>query len=129
MKTKNTSRFSQFIQDQYDMEVQGEYHKAASRPITITFTADDACMFAAIAKRFGKSTSTFGGEVFQPAVMEMFQALSPEDRVAVATETDIELTRYLKSKGITTTNDEGAAESLVWRRYAEVLNKNDQEKK
>jgi hypothetical protein len=61
--------------------------------------------------------------------MEMFQALSPEDRVAVATETDIELTRYLKSKGITTTNDEGAAESLVWRRYAEVLNKNDQEKK
>ena len=55
MKTKTTSRFSQFIQDQYDMEVQGEYHKAASRPITITFTADDACMFAAIAKRFGKS--------------------------------------------------------------------------
>lgn len=111
------------------MENMSEYQEASTRSITITFSAENACMFAAIAKRFGKSTSAFGGDVFEPAVQEMFQALDPQDRMTVATESDVELTRYLKSKGITSTDSEGGEESMTWRRYAAVLNRVDQEQK
>jgi len=121
------SRYAKFIQEQYELEAESEYREAATRSITITLTADKACMFAAIAKRFGKSTAAFGAEVFEPAVQEMFNALTPEDRVAVATDTDLELTRYLSSKGITITNDEGGSESLTWRRFAQFLNQREQE--
>ena len=120
------SRYAQFIEDQYQLEAESEYREAATRSITLTFSADKACMFAAIAKRFGKSTAAFGAEVFEPAVQEMFNALSPEDRVTVATDTDQELTRYLTSKGITITNDEGGHESLTWRRFAQFLNEREQ---
>jgi hypothetical protein len=129
MKVNNTSQFYQFIKDQYAMENMSEYQEASTRSITITFSAENACMFAAIAKRFGKSTSAFGGDVFEPAVQEMFQALDPQDRMTVATESDVELTRYLKSKGITSTDSEGGEESMTWRRYAAVLNRVDQEQK
>lgn len=128
MKNTEKSRFAQFIQDQYRLEIEEEYREQTTRTITVTFTADKACMFAAIAKRFGKSVSAFGGEVFEPAVIEMFLALSPEDRLAVATETDLELTRYLESKGIKRTNDEGGNESLTWRRYAQICNQHDAER-
>jgi hypothetical protein len=121
------SPFAKFIDSQYEKEAMTDYHEVSTRTVTLTFSAERACMFGAIAKRFGSTVSAFGGEVFEPAVNQMFLALTPEDRIAVATETDLELTRYLASKGITSTNDEGGSESLTWRRYADVCNRIDAE--
>jgi len=121
VKNTEKSRYAQFIEEQYRSEIEEEYREQTTRTITVTFTADKACMFAAIAKRFGKSVSAFGGELFEPAVNEMFLALSPEDRLTVGQETDLELDRYLSSKGITRT-DETGEKPKTWTRYAEICN-------
>lgn len=121
------SRAAALIEKLYEEELMHEVREASYRTVTFTFSADDACMFAAIAKRFGKSTSAFGAEVFEPMVMELFQALTPEDRLSVGKETDIELDRYLKSKGVTT-KDETGGTPQVWTRFAEVLNQRQKEK-
>lgn len=123
--TKN--RFASLIEGLYQMEVENEYRESSTRTVTVTFTAENACMFAAIAKRFGKSTSSFGADVFEPIVMELFQALSPEDRVSVGKDTDAELHRYLQSKGITST--ENGETPQTWARYAEFLNQREKEAK
>ena len=121
------SPFANFIDSQYEKEAMTDYHESITRTVTLTFSADRACMFGAIAKRFSSTVSAFGGEVFEPAVNQMFLALTPEDRIAVATETDLELTRYLASKGITSSSGGGGSESLIWRRYAESCNRIDAE--
>jgi len=126
MEKHENSRFAQFIEEQYRLEVENEYREETTRTVTLTFSADRACMFAAIAKRFGKSVSAFGGEVFEPAVDEMFLALSPEDRLSVGKETDLELSRYLTAKGITSVDENGETPA-TWARYAQFCNQVDAE--
>ena len=128
MKNTEKSRYAQFIEDQYRLEIEDEYREQTTRTISVTFSADQACMFAAIAKRFGKSVSAFGGELFEPAVNELFWALSPEDRLTVGQETDQELDRYLTSKGITRTDETGETPK-TWTRYAQICNQREAERK
>ncbi|MNG16071.1 hypothetical protein D3C84_999520 [compost metagenome] len=64
--------------------------------------------------------------MFEPAVNEMFLALSPEDRLTVGKETDQELSRYLTSKGITSVDENGETPS-TWTRYAQLCNQIDAE--
>lgn len=127
MATKKLkSRASALIEKLYEDEAMNEARESSYRTVTFTFDAEYACMFASIAKRFGKSTSAFGSEVFEPMVFEMFQALDPADRLSVGKDTDVELDRYLQSKGMRSTDETGGAPK-TWERTAEHLNQREQE--
>ena len=124
MKKKTTSAPMRHIEHLYEMEASRDYFEATERTVTFNFPAQDACMLAAIAKRFGKSTAAFGGEVFADHVRELFIALSPEDRRAVAAEADAEQTRYELSKGIENTTN-GTPGCHHWAGYADICERVD----
>jgi hypothetical protein len=86
-------------------------------------------MLAAIAKRFGRSTAAFGGELFAEHVRELFLALTPEDRRACAAEADAEQTRYEESKGIKTTGTNGEPGCHHWKGYADICDRVEGEAK
>ncbi|MNE33692.1 hypothetical protein D3C80_1273780 [compost metagenome] len=95
------SPFVDFIHEQYQIEAENEHREAMYRTVTLNFSAEDACMLAAIAKRFGKSTAAFGGDVYAGTVHQLFVGLSQEDRESLAVEADAEYVRYAESKGVT----------------------------
>jgi len=95
------SPFVDFIHEQYQIELENEHREAMYRTVTLNFSAEDACMLAALAKRFGKSTAAFGGEVYAGSVHQLFCGLTPEDRQSLAAEADAEYVRYAESKGVT----------------------------
>lgn len=120
------SPYFRFIEEQYQMEIEDEHRESMQRTVSFNFPAEDACMLAAIAKRFGKSTAALGGELYADSVRQLFCALSAEDRQRLAAEADAELTRYAESKGITcTTNGEPGYQH--WRMYAGLCDKVDAE--
>lgn len=87
-------------------------------------------MFAAIAKRFGRSTAAFGGEVFSCHVRDLFISLSSEDRRKLAIEADSENGRYLESKGFTSIDADGNLQSpdfKIWQSYADICDRVDAE--
>jgi len=116
------------IEDLYESEIHDQHREATMRTVSFNFPAEDACMLAAIAKRFGRSTAAFGGELFAEHVRELFLALTPEDRRACAAEADAEQTRYEESKGVkTTTNGEPGCHH--WKGYADICDRVDGEPK
>ena len=118
MPTKKTqSPYISYIEDLYRMEIEDEHREAMQRTVTFNFPAEDACMLAAIAKRFGKSTAAFGGELYADSVRQLFIALSPEDQRRLAAEADAELTRYAETKGVT--YNEGAG-SRHWQVLTDI---------
>lgn len=118
MSSKKTqSPYITYVEDLYRMEIEDEHREAMQRTVTFNFPAEDACMLAAIAKRFGKSTAAFGGELYAESVRQLFIALSPEDQRRLAAEADAELTRYAETKGVT--YNEGAG-SRHWQIVADV---------
>lgn len=119
------SPFIRYIQDLYQHEAEDSYRESTMRTVTFNFPAADACMLASIAKRFGKSTAAFGGDLFAEHVRELFIALSPEDRKSLAVEADAELTRYEESKGVKTYIDGQPTGANHWRRYADLCNEVD----
>lgn len=125
-KKNNPSPFFRFIEDLYEQEQMAEYHEVCQRTVTFNFPAEDACMFAAIAKRFGRSTAAFGGDVFAEHVRELFIALSPEDRRKLAFEADSEHSRYLESKGFTSSDADGNPQPPGfnhWQHYADICDR------
>ncbi len=111
------------IEDLYRMEMEDELRVHETRAVTFNFTADDASMFAAIAKRFGKSTAAFGGEVFGDYVRLLFIALGSEDRHKLAAEADADVAKYLQGKGITVERS-GYSQ---WAGYAALCDKHEKE--
>lgn len=126
MTKKKTAQspFVRHIEELYQMEIEDEYRSEAQRTVSFSFPAEDACMLAAIAKRFGKSTAAFGGELFAEHVRELFIALSPEDRHQLGAEADAECIRYLDSKGIKRQYF-GDDHKGQWARYADLCDKVD----
>lgn len=128
-KSKQTpSPFIRHIEELYQMEIEDEYRTDVQRTVSFNFPAEDACMLAAIAKRFGRSTAAFGGELFAQHVRELFIALTPADRRNLAAEADAECVAYLESKGIKRTfpdHDNGG----TWARYALLCDKVEAEGK
>ena len=106
------------------MEIEDDYREQMQRTVTFNFPAEDACMLAAIAKRFGKSPAAFGGELFAEHVRELFIALSPDDRRQLAVEADAELTSYAETKGISY-NSDGKSGSAKWQSYADICERSD----
>lgn len=124
------SRFVRHINDLYEAEASEAMRDSLIKPVTLNFPVADACMLAAIAKRFGQSTASFGGELFADHVRELFFALTPADRRELAVEADTEQQRFIESKG----NKRGDlvldANSQVllpnsWQRHADFLDKKD----
>lgn len=115
------SKYIEYIEDQYRMEIEYEHRDSMQKTVSFNFPAEDACMLAAIAKRFGKSTAAFGGELYASTVRELFIGLGPEDREALAVEADAEVTRYADSKGISITSNDGEGANH-WRTYARICN-------
>lgn len=126
MKKPTTSAPMRHIEQLYEMEASRDCFEATERTVTFNFPAADACMLAAIAKRFGKSTAAFGGELFAEDVRQLFIALTPEDRRKLAAEADAEQTRYQESKGISHTDAEGRPVPCnQWNRYADICDEVD----
>jgi len=121
-KKATPSPFMRHIEELYQMEIEDDYREQMQRTVTFNFPAEDACMLAAIAKRFGKSTAAFGGELFAEHVRELFIALSPDDRRQLAVEADAELTRYAETKGITYASDSAPTK---WQSYADICERSD----
>lgn len=128
-KTPTKSPFMRHIEELYEDEVHAEFREATMRTVSFNFPAEDACMLAAIAKRFGRSTAAFGGELFAQHVRELFLALTPEDRRACAAEADAEQTRYEESKGIKTTSINGEPGCHHWKGYADICDRVEGEAK
>lgn len=121
MKKPTTSAPMRHIEQLYEMEASRDYFEATERTVTFNFPAADACMLVAIAKRFGKSTAAFGGELFAEDVRQLFCALTPEDRRKLAAEADAEQTRYEESKGVLLTDFDGnRTPRNQWERYADI---------
>lgn len=121
MKKPTTSAAMRHIEELYAMEASRDYFEATERTVTFNFPAADACMLAAIAKRFGKSTAAFGGELFAEHVRQLFIALTPEDRRKLAADADAEQARYELSKGITHEDADGNPFACrQWASYADI---------
>lgn len=128
MKKKTTSAPMRHIEHLYEMEASRDYFEATERTVTFNFPASDACMLAAIAKRFGKSTAAFGGELFAEDVRQLFIALTPDDRRKLAVEADAEQTRYEESKGVTNTDADGNPVACgQWQSYARICDEAEAE--
>lgn len=119
---KAKSPYITHIEDLYRMEIEDEHREAMQRTVTFNFPAEDACMLAAIAKRFGKSTAAFGGELYAESVRQLFIALSAEDRRQLSAEADAEYVRYAESKGVTVTWG-GDDQRGLWSRYADLCDR------
>ena len=121
----NQGHYVDFIKELYQMEIEDEHRAIMQRTVSFNFSAADACMLAAIAKRFGQSTAAFGGELYAGSVPQLFVALTPEDRRQLSIDADAEFTRYAESKGITITPDGQA--SRRWQSYADICDRVDAE--
>ena len=126
MKKQTSSAPMRHIERLYEMENSNEYYAATERTVTFNFPAADACMLAAIAKRFGKSTASFGGELFAEDVRQLFIALTPEDRRKLAIEADAEQTRYEESKGVNRDIQGNPVPCTQWQGYADICDKHEQ---
>ena len=105
-----------------------EHYESKFKTVTFNFPVEDACMLSAIAKRFGRSNASFGGEVFADGVRMLFLALSSEDRRKLAAEADAEVNAYLESKGWSSTDESGKSVSpnrSHWGRYADICEEVD----
>ena len=127
-KAATQSPYFTLIQDLYEQEAMSEHYESRERGITFNFPAEDHSMFAAIARRFGRSTAAFGGEVFAEHVRELFIALTPADRHQLAAEADAECLQYLETKGIKSSWSSGNRKGQ-WALYAELCDKVDEEGK
>lgn len=126
MKKKTTSAPMRHIEHLYEMEASRDYYEATERTVTFNFPAADACMLAAIAKRFGKSTAAFGGELFAEDVRQLFIALTPDDRRKLALEADAEQTRYEESKvGPRLDLDGNPSPCNQWQHYADICDEQE----
>lgn len=120
------SRFVRHIEDLYEAEASDAMRESFIKPVTLNFPAADACMLAAIAKRFGQSTASFGGELFASHVRELFLALTPGDRHQLAAEADSEQQRFIEGKGVRFTDANGEAVLCSeWQRYADLCDKQE----
>jgi hypothetical protein len=126
MKKQTLSAPTRHIEHLYEMEASRDYYEATERTVTFNFPAADACMLAAIAKRFGKSTAAFGGELFAEDVRQLFIALTPDDRRKLALEADAEQTRYEESKvGPRLDLDGNPSPCNQWQRYADICDEQE----
>lgn len=126
MKKQTLSAPMRHIEHLYEMEASRDYYEATERTVTFNFPAADACMLAAIAKRFGKSTAAFGGELFAEDVRQLFIALTPDDRRKLALEADAEQTRYEESKvGPRLDLDGNPSPCNQWQRYADICDEQE----
>ena len=123
---KSKSPYIGFIEDLYRVEIEDEHREAMQRTVTFNFPAEDACMLAAIAKRFGKSTAAFGGELYADSVRQLFIALSPDDQRRLAAEADAEYVRFAETKGVTVSWI-GDDQRGFWSRCADVCVEHDKE--
>lgn len=103
----------------------GEHHESRFKTVTFNFPVEDASMLSAIAKRFGRSNASFGGEVFSDGVRMLFLALSSEDRRKLAAEADAETRSFLESKGWKVTDHAGNHADGRWSRYAAICDEVD----
>lgn len=126
MKKQTPSAPMRHIEHLYEMEASRDYYEATERTVTFNFPAADACMLAAIAKRFGKSTAAFGGELFAEDVRQLFIALTPDDRRKLALEADAEQTRYEESKvGPRLDLDGNPSPCNQWQHYADICDEQE----
>lgn len=126
MKKQTLSAATRHIEHLYEMEASRDYYEATERTVTFNFPAADACMLAAIAKRFGKSTAAFGGELFAEHVRQLFIALTPDDRRKLAVEADAEQLRYEQSKGVSSVDESGNPIGFnQWASYADICDEQE----
>lgn len=127
-KAATPSPYATIIQDLYEQEAMADHYESRERGITFNFPAEDHSMFAAIARRFGRSTAAFGGEVFAEHVRTLFISMSPADRRRLAVEADADHSAYLESKGYTSHDADGnpvAVGGNRWQRYADICDEVD----
>lgn len=86
--------------EMYDHESEKDFRDSTRKMLSISLGANQASMLRAISERFGKSLSSFAGEILHDAIEETFLFLSQEDKDALALKADTETTQFLKSKCI-----------------------------
>lgn len=113
---------SKIIADFYESEKNGGYEEAMDTKITVRLNASSASLFSAIAARFNTTRFDLVQEVLDSAAKDMFEALTPEDRLAIAEAADKETTELLTKNGVTSMISAGWAgtfegEDATWRNY------------
>lgn len=88
------------INDFYQQEAEDSMHEATNKMLSIAVPIDEAAMLKAIAERFGRSLSSFAGEMLTDLTKEAFLFLSPTDKELLAVKADREVEEYLRKKDI-----------------------------
>lgn len=75
-------------------------YQQRTKTLSIIADVDTGSMLRAIADRFNDSVSSLGGEILHDAVMEMFLALSDEDKKALSAKADALSRAEYEKRGI-----------------------------
>lgn len=113
---------SKIIADFYESEKNGAFEEAMDTKITVRLNASSASLFSAIAARFNTTRFNLVQDVLDSAAKDMFEALTPEDRLAIAEAADKETTDLLTKNGVTHMVSAGwsgtfEGEDATWRNY------------
>lgn len=125
--------FKQRIEDLYYMEASQEIDESQYVSVSFKIKADTAHMLSAIAERFSSNRHVFGGEILDQVCMEMFQALTPEDRTELAERADKGVTEQMLKAGHQVegmdVNGPYKNEWRNWAMHATVFNLEDERRK
>ena len=116
------TRGGEIVENSYEAEDDYAGYEVHSTKITVKLSVDAACMFNAIAARFGNTRFQLLESHFDALATEMFNALSDSDKAKLSSIADLEATDILKKQGLKTWMVAGAAgkfenENATWRNY------------
>lgn len=87
-RIKNLYRISE-LQDSRDFEMTS---------VSFKVKAETASMLSCIAEHFSTNRHAFGGEILDDYCLKMFQAISPDDQLELASKADLMTSKILSTK-------------------------------
>lgn len=70
-----------------------------NQSVTVRMDVAHACMLNAMSRRFGQSRASIMKHLIETETVKMFDHLSPQDKEALATEADKEMTEIMLQSG------------------------------
>lgn len=112
----------EIVEGSYEAEHDYAGYEVHSTKISVKLSVDAACMFNAIAARFGNTRFKLLESHFDALATEMFNALSDSDKEKLSNTADMEATDILIKQGLSEFTCAGAAgtfenENATWRNY------------
>lgn len=119
---------SRMISEFYDDMDHDSKKEAFSMKISVSGQVSDVSMLDAIASHFGQTRTSIVADLLHNSVLEMYFALTLEDKQALSLVADTETSNQYAKKGITQTYcgvglDQGETtdKDMTWRSYTAMV--------